>query len=266
MPETKYINRPKIGEFVIAQISKVMPFGAYCTLPEYGNMEVFLPIKEVSSGWIKNIHEFIHEGQTVVCSVVFYDNERKTIDVSIKKVPQGKAKEKIRLYNLEKRFTAMVHQLIKASHLEAEQDSINNHIKEEFGTYTNFAENAISQTPEFKASKINKKIKDAFIEQLEKIKKGKRYIVSYIATISTNNTESGVTELRNALAKASKLNVKISYISAPKYHITAEGEDYDQAEGKIKKVESLLKNSIPEGIVEFEKEKLKKEKESIFDT
>ncbi|MEM0201961.1 MAG: S1 RNA-binding domain-containing protein [Candidatus Micrarchaeaceae archaeon] len=264
MQEQRNVRLPKVGEFVIAQIAKVMPFGAYCTLPEYNNLEVFLPIKEVSSGWIKNIREFIHEGQMVVCSVVYYDRERNTVDVSIKKVPQGKAKEKIKLYNMEKRFQAMLHQIIKQSHTEGE-NAVQQQLIAEFGTYTNFAENALGNTDEFRASKIPKKIKDAFIEQLDQIRKNKKYIVSYIATIYSYNMMSGATELRNALSKAAKFGVDIKYISAPKYRIMAEGKDYNDAEGKIKKAESALESALANGSVELEKEKLKKEKESIFD-
>ncbi|MGC8651903.1 MAG: S1 RNA-binding domain-containing protein [Candidatus Micrarchaeia archaeon] len=256
---------PRVGEFVIAQIAKVMPFGAYCTLPEYNNLEVFLPIKEISSGWIKNIREFIHEGQVVVCSVIYYDRERNTIDISIKKVPQGKAKEKIKQYNLEKRLAAMLNQVLKSLHLEGDKAHITDVLLSEFQSYVNFAENALSDTAEFKTSKLPKKVKDAFLEQLEHIQKNKKYEVSYIATIYTLNAMSGATELRDALTKAGKLGVDIKYISAPKYRILASGSDYGDAESKIKKAEAALRSALPDGSVELEKEKLKKEKESIFD-
>ncbi|MGC8586022.1 MAG: S1 RNA-binding domain-containing protein [Candidatus Micrarchaeia archaeon] len=257
---------PKIGEFVIAQIVKVMPFGAYCVLPEYNNTEAFLPLKEVSSGWIKNIHEFIHEGQTVVCSVIYYDRERNTIDISIKKVPQGKAKEKLKLYNLEKRLRAMLHQIIKNEGLAAEEESIGNQIIAAFGNYINFTENALSNTAEFKNLKIPKKVKDSFMEQLNQIRSSKKHNVSYIATVYTYNTLSGAEELRTAFTEAAESGAEIKYISAPKYKITAEGKDYDEAEGKVKKAFEALKNSIKNGVVEIEKEKIKKERESIFDS
>ncbi|MGH2510319.1 MAG: S1 RNA-binding domain-containing protein, partial [Ktedonobacteraceae bacterium] len=58
---------PRVGSLVIANVSKITKFGAYCKLPEYNDLEVFLPLREISSGWIKNIREFIHEGQKLVC-------------------------------------------------------------------------------------------------------------------------------------------------------------------------------------------------------
>ena len=49
---------PEERELVLVKISKIMPHGAYCELIEYG-MDAYLPISEIASGWIKNIHEFI---------------------------------------------------------------------------------------------------------------------------------------------------------------------------------------------------------------
>ena len=54
---------PDHDELVIAVIKKIMPYGAFCSLPEYGNVEAFLHVSEVAPRWIKNIHEFISEGQ-----------------------------------------------------------------------------------------------------------------------------------------------------------------------------------------------------------
>ena len=87
--------RPQVGSSVIAKVIRVAQFGAYCKLPEYNDIDVFLPIREVSSGWIKNIHEFVHNGQIVVCKVIYIDKEKGTIDVSIKKITNKESKEKL---------------------------------------------------------------------------------------------------------------------------------------------------------------------------
>ena len=83
MPDARV---PRRGELVLVTVAKISNFGAYCRLIEYNNIEAFLPIREVSSGWIKNIREYIHEGQKLVCFVNNLDPDRGTIDVSLKKV------------------------------------------------------------------------------------------------------------------------------------------------------------------------------------
>jgi translation initiation factor 2 subunit 1 len=257
---------PKVGELVIAQISKIMPFGAYCKLPEYDNLEVFLPIKEVSSGWIKNIHEFIHEGQKVVCKVIYYDVNRDSIDVSVKKVTPQDSKQKINTYNLEKRLGALFLQAVRTSGLESQKNETIQTALDEFGGYTNLMRNAADKTKEFTDSKLSKKLKEALLKLLDTSKKKKRYVVSYIMRLSTYNTKSGATEMRGILSAIKANDVDVQYISAPKYHLMAEGTDYSDAESKIRKATEIVNSKLKKGLFEIEKEKLKKDKEDIMST
>ncbi|MGI0100677.1 MAG: S1 RNA-binding domain-containing protein [Candidatus Micrarchaeaceae archaeon] len=257
---------PNVGELVIANVAKISKFGAYCRLPEYSDLEVFLPIREVSSGWIKNIREHIHEGQKLVCTVTFYDKEKGTIDISLKRVSPSNSKGKIRSYNLEKRLSALFLQTIKMSKEQQNKEALINTATSEFGTYTNLVHNATENTKEFAQSTLPKKIKESIISVIKSNKKQKRYIVAYNATIYTYNTLSGTTELRGIMAKIKSLGVDVKYIGAPKYRLLAEGEDYAQAEEKIKNVEEIVRERLKKGVFELEKEKLKKENEDILST
>jgi translation initiation factor 2 subunit 1 len=259
-------NIPRVGELVIANVSKISKFGAYCRLPEYGELEVFLPIREVSSGWIKNIREYIHEGQKLVCTVMFYDKEKGTIDISLKRVSPNASKEKTRSYNLEKRLTALFLQAIKMSKGQANKEALVKVALSEFNTYTNLVQNATNNTKEFADSTLPKKVKEAIIKVLEANKKQKRYIVSYIATLYTYNTLSGAEELNGLMGSIKNLGVAVNYIGAPKYRFMAEGDNYSEAEEKIKNVETLIKEKLAKGVFEIEKEKLRKEKEDIIST
>lgn len=255
---------PKIGELVIAQVSKIMPYGAYCRLPEYDNTEVFLPVKEISSGWIKNIHEFIHDGQKLVCKVIFYDKERATIDISLKRVTPKDTKQKLSEYNLEKRLGSMFMQAVKASGLDQQKKEVSDAALAEFHTYTSLARSADDGTPEFSSSKLPKKLKENIVKLLKANQKQKKFIVSYIMKISTYNTISGATELRGILSAIKGSGVDVRYISAPKYHLIAEGKDYTDAEGKIRLASQLISERLKKGTFEIEKEKLRKEREDIM--
>jgi translation initiation factor 2 subunit 1 len=255
---------PRQGSLVIAVVSKISNFGAYCKLIEYGDVEAFLPIREVSSGWIKNIREYIHDGQKIVCFVHGIDKDKGTIDISLKRVSTKDSKDKIRVYNLEKRLNALFSQVVKKEKEAKPKEELAAIITQEFGTYTNMMENAVANTPEFANSKIPKKVKDAFVKALELNRKQKRYFVSYIATISTYNTESGATELRDIMKSIKASGIDLGYIGAPKYRLFAEGTDYVDAEAKIDKVRELVNTKLKKGVFEIEKEKLKKEKEDIM--
>ncbi|MDE1870679.1 MAG: S1 RNA-binding domain-containing protein [Candidatus Micrarchaeota archaeon] len=259
-------NIPKVGELVIANVTKISKFGAYCRLPEYNDLEVFLPIREISSGWIKNIREHIHEGQKLVCTVTFYDREKGTIDISLKRVSPGHSKEKIRSYNLERRLSTLFMQAIKVAKEVQNKDELIKTAISEFGTYTNLVQNATDNTKEFNQSKLPKKLKESVLKVLESNKKQKKYLVSYIATIYTFNTLSGATELKGIMGLVKGMDVSVKYIGAPKYRLMAEGDNYSTAEEKIKKVEELIKSKLLNGVFEMEKEKLKKANEDILST
>jgi translation initiation factor 2 subunit 1 len=259
-------NTPKVGDLVIANVAKISKFGAYCRLPEFDNLEVFLPLKEISSGWIKNIREHIHEGQKLVGVVTFYDKEKGTIDISLKRVSPSNSKEKIRTYNLEKRLSALFMQALMMSKEQANKETITTTAISEFGTYTNLLQNALEETKEFGESKLPKKLKDMLVKVLEANRKQKKYSVAYTATIYTYNTLSGATELRKLMSDIKDLGVDVKYIGAPKYRFLAEGEDYAAAEDKIKKATEIINNNLKKGVFEIEKEKLKKANEDILST
>jgi translation initiation factor 2 alpha subunit (eIF-2alpha) len=259
-------KEPRHGDLVIAVVSKITHFGAYCRLSEYGDIEAFLPIREVSSGWIKNIREHIHDGQKLVCFVNYVDREKGTIDISLKKVSTRDSKEKIRSYNLERRLGALFSQTLKITGDTKGKDALSGLLISEFGSYTKFMENAVSGTAAFSQSKLPTSVKDAFLRALEANRKQKQYIVAYIATITTYNTKSGAAELREIMRDIKGHGIGVTYIAAPKYRLVSEGKDYADAEEKINEVKGLIGARMKNGVFEIEKEKLKKEKEDIMST
>lgn len=262
-PEKKI---PKQSELVIAQVTKITNFGAYCRLPEYDNMEVFLPIREVSSGWIKNIRIFIHEGQKLVCMVVFFDKEKNTIDISLKKVTAKAAKEKIGAYNLENRLIALVNQVLKGAKDPAGNEKVIELMLSEFGSYAKFAQAAVKNSEEFKKSRISKNIRDTILKAIEANMKKKEVDVSYILTLTTSNTKNGVSLMKKMFKEMKGSGAELVYISAPKYRLYAVGKDYAEAESKVKKALDVIRAGADKSFTfETEKEKLKREKEGIIE-
>jgi len=257
---------PRPGELVIAQVSKIMQFGAYCRLVEYEGVEVFIPIREVSSGWIKNIHEFLHNGQKLVCKITYIDNQKGTIDASIKKVMPKEAKDKLSNYNMEKRFSVLVSKTIKEIGEEKQKDEINEKILTEFGSYAQLYFDIIQNTPEFNKSKLPKRLKQELADFISEQNAKKKHKVSYILNMVEEDTEIGITKINNALKGAEAAGVTIDYISSPKYHMTAEGKEYKESEDKVKAAVDIIKSKLKGVDISVEKEKLKKGKEGIFDS
>ncbi|MGB9732603.1 MAG: S1 RNA-binding domain-containing protein [Candidatus Micrarchaeia archaeon] len=242
---------PENGELVIIKIKKIMPFGVHCDLIEY-NAEAYLPIKEVAPGWIKNIHEFVKEGQQRVAKVIFVDKEKKAIDVSLKKVSKKEEKDKIGEYNLELRSKKLFEQALKESKKEADAEKIKSKLAKSFQNYSDVIE-AIVEGREI--GEIDPEFKEAFIEIVKKNVKPKRYKVGYIAEITVFDTENGIDIIKKALTKVQNEGVNVIYMGAPHYKLTAEDIDYHSAEAKIKKAEEILRKEIPSGIISIQKEK-----------
>lgn len=257
---------PYLKDLVIAEVVKITNFGAYCKLIEYNNADAFLPIKEVSSGWIKNIHVFIHNNQKIVCRVIYFDKERNTIDISIKKVTPKESKEKIKEYNLERRLENLFIQAINKSQEQSKKAELINTCFSEFNSFINLIYNATNNTKEFKSSLLPKKLKDNLIKIIDANKKEKIYTVSYILTLLTYNTISGISELNSILMSLKNQGIDVSYISAPKYRLVSLSKlNYFEAEEKIKQAAELVKQMLKKGEFSIEKEKLKKQKENIID-
>lgn len=94
MPLTRR-ELPEVGEYVVATVREIFDYGAYVTLDEFSDMKAYLPWSEVASRWVRNIREVIRENQKIVVKVIRVDRVRKTVDVSLKKVPDNEKRRKM---------------------------------------------------------------------------------------------------------------------------------------------------------------------------
>jgi len=92
---------PEEGELVVCTVQNVKNFGAFVTLDEYGNKEGFVHVRDVATGWVKYIRDYIREGQKVVCKVLGVDTSKGHIDLSLKSVNEHQRREKIQQWKNE---------------------------------------------------------------------------------------------------------------------------------------------------------------------
>jgi len=86
---------PEEDELVVCSVVKVTDFGAFVELDEYGRKEGLIHISEVASGWVKYIRDHVREGQKIVCKVLYVDESKHHIDLSLKDVNEHQRREKI---------------------------------------------------------------------------------------------------------------------------------------------------------------------------
>ena len=80
----------EIGTITSGKITKITAFGAFATLE--GGKNGLIHISEISTGFVRDVHDLLSEGQTVRVKVVKID-ENGRISLSMKQVPPEKGHE-----------------------------------------------------------------------------------------------------------------------------------------------------------------------------
>ncbi|HNT60568.1 MAG TPA: S1 RNA-binding domain-containing protein [Candidatus Bilamarchaeaceae archaeon] len=131
---------PREGSLAIAVVKKIMPYGAFCTLTEYGDVEAFMHVSEVAPRWIKNIHEFLSEKQKLVVKVHRVDPGKGQVDVSLKRVNEDERKRKLENVKKETRAMKLLQVAVKNSKAKKGFEELRGEIEREYGALYPFLE------------------------------------------------------------------------------------------------------------------------------
>jgi len=224
-------SAPEAGEFVIATVKKIMPYGAFCSLDEYNGTEVFLHVSEVSSGWIRNIREHVKEGQKVVGKVIRVDPAKGQIDMSLK------------------RCAAKMKTDIATAQREAGK-----YLSDEFGDlYAAFESIAEGKVPK---SPISRQWLETITEVAKAEIRQKTASTRFLLTLQSYESD-GVRVITDALKKISAacesegLQVQLHYVGAPHYYVDMTAKDYKSIEKAAAKVDALLAGSFKGDSTEY---------------
>lgn len=255
---------PDVGELVVGTIVKVFDYGAYVTLDEYGGLEAYLPWSEVSSRWIRNIKDYLKEGQKVVGKVIRVNKTKKHVDISLKRVTEGERRRKIlewkRAVKADKILEIAAERLGKTK--EEAYEEAGWKLEDYYGEIYVGLEEAVIRgiealteagVPE-EWAKVLKELADKHIT----IKKVKVKGTFTIQVLKPN----GVEIIKEALTKALKetpsdVNARIYTIGAPRYVVEVTATDYKLAEKVLSKIVKTVNDVIKKhgGVVEFVRER-----------
>lgn len=252
------VEFPEVGEIVIGKIVKVLDYGVFMDLIEYEGLQGFVHISNVSSSWIKNIRNFVKEGQIRAGKVSNVDPAKNQVDVSLTKVSSNQQRSKIEEYKQLKRTQKLIELLAKNIKEDPENawDEIAEPLLEKYDTlYDAFqkilieGESAAEVVPKKWVKPLMELVEKNF-EMPSKSVKGKIFI-----TIPGSN---GVDPLKESLLAGQKKGgkkIEIIYDGSGNYSLKATSIDYKSAEKILKGVSDEI-TSVAEkkgGKVEFEK-------------
>lgn len=234
---------PETGEFVLATIKKIMPYGAFCSLDEYQNVESFIHVSEVSSGWVRNIREHLREGQKIVAVVTNVVPEKRQIDVSLKRVSEADKKRKMEAYKSEKRAEKLLERAaIKVGkNLSVAMREIAPLLEKDHETIWGALEAASK-------GELKTKLPKVWMDALEGVAKLeiKPQRVELRAELKLQSFGgNGLADVKAALAKiktlsAKEVPIKLLYLGAPSYYVDVEAGDYKTAEKMLDSIRKVL--------------------------
>lgn len=235
---------PQVNDLVLAKVKKILPYGAFCSMDEYGNREAFLHISEVAPRWIKNIHEFLHEGQNLVCKVHRINPEKDQVDISLKRVSESEKKRKVKVVRFEKRAKKLFEVASKAAKASDEDIAKTKLALEE--KFTNLIEafEALSEEGESALDEVDipKSMHDSLVEIAKKsIKKSKAILreVIQIASYAPDGVEI-VKKVVGSIKEPAGCELDIHYLGAPRYQVTLTAADYKQGQKHLDKINKAL--------------------------
>lgn len=238
MPEGK--EWPEVDEFVIASVKRIVPYGAYVTLDEYKDKEGLVHISEVSSGWIKNIRDYIREGQKVVLKVIRVDSSKRLVDLSLRRVSSLERRGKMLQWKLARKAQSILS--LAGSELklsERELKAVKSSIEENYESLYEGLRAACRDPEALSKIGIDERIARALTgiarERIKIVKAKVKGILNLTCPKST-----GADIIRDILVKAKSMKkgveVSIRVIGAPRYGIEVMAESPKEGESILREI------------------------------
>lgn len=254
---------PEAGDLVIATVKSITHYGAYVLLDEY-EREGLLHISEISSSWIRNVRDFVREGQKVVLKVLRVDEEKRHVDLSLRRVSRRERREKLLSWKRDKKAESLLRSASEKLKIPLEEiyAKAGDPIEKELGLYKGLEKAAREGAEVLLGLGVPKDMAVVLTEiAKEKIKMPMVRVKGILELQCTK--PNGVTIIREALLSAQQIEkpqgtmVNVYAVAAPKYRLEVLAENYKDAEIIARNAaETAIKNITKAGGQgNFEREK-----------
>ena len=255
---------PEVGDLVIATVVRITDYGVYVMLDEY-DKEGLLHVSEVASRWVRNIRDYVREGQKVVLKVLRVHADKGQVDLSRRRVTKRDKKEKIQSWKKDRKAEGLLRTAAEKLNISFEE------AYEKAGTLIESAFGDLHEGLEKTAKDGVDVLLDLGVDKelavtLEEIAKEKIQIslVNVKGILELQNPKpKGLFLIRDALKTAKEVgeaegtDVSVYLVSPPKYRVVVSAEDYKSAESVLEKATDAALDNISKsgGTGSFKREK-----------
>jgi translation initiation factor 2 subunit 1 len=240
---------PDRGDIVLTTVREITPHGIYVDLDEYNNMNGFLHISEISTGWVRNIDRVAKTQQKMVLKVIRAERSRREVDLSLRQVTNEEKRNKLIEWKQSERAITIMGSVKKKLQLDdAQLSDISAKMVKEYGSLYEALEAALKKGEKaFASLEIPEATQKEIVEAAREKISSPKYEVGAIVEVSSRAPD-GIQQIKEALEAASNASssaeIKVTYVGAPRYRLRVVADDYKQAD----KVMNSALEHIQEGV------------------
>jgi len=249
---------PTVGELVIGVVRTIEEHGVIVELEEYGGIEAYVPRSHIASGRVRDIRDFVKEGERVVGRVIRADRGKGLVDISLRYVSKDQARKKLAAWKEKRRVISLIKMTAERLGIEDLQRTASN-VWNKLSRYYDSPMEALTEAMRTGPHVLKKAgLDDNFAQAL--LEEAKAHITTpvYMKVIGmklVSFAPNGVEVVKRALIKGKEsissdgeVSVEIYTVGSPKYVVKIQSPDpraVRRASNKV--IETILKSIREEG-------------------
>ncbi|MFH0876580.1 MAG: S1 RNA-binding domain-containing protein [archaeon] len=237
---------PEEQELVLCTVTQIQFHSIFVKIDDYRNLSGMIHISEIAPGRIRNIRDYVKEGKVIVCKVLRVNEEKRQIDLSLRRVGEAQRRNKVNEMKHEQKAESVIEHISKELKIAPEKlyEKIKEPIFNKFSLLYECFDSVVEENLSLESLGIDKKTAELLESVIRQRFKPKEVLISGVFILTTY-VGNGVEIIKNALIDGQKTEgAEITYLGGGKYKLVIKSKEYKIAEGKLEKVTEAVLSSM----------------------